>query len=46
MAREVYTEWGPEVEWFKARDGQLLTFLDGVDNSRSVKLPLARVGEC
>ena len=30
VAREVFTEWGPEVEWLKARDDKPLTFLEGV----------------
>ena len=30
VAREVFTEWGPEAEWLKARDEKPLTFLDGV----------------
>ena len=30
VAREVFTEWGPEAEWLKARDGMPLNFLDGV----------------
>ncbi len=30
VAREVFTEWGPEAEWLKARDDKPLTFLEGV----------------
>ena len=30
VAPEVFTEWGPEAEWLKARDGKPLTFLEGV----------------
>jgi putative restriction endonuclease len=31
VAREIFTEWGPEAAWLKARDDKPLTFLDGVD---------------
>ena len=30
VAREVFTEWGPETAWLKSRDGKPLRFLDGV----------------
>jgi putative restriction endonuclease len=30
VAKEVFTEWGPEAAWLKSRDGKPLTFLDGV----------------
>lgn len=30
VAREVFTEWGPEAEWLKGRDGMPLSFLEGV----------------
>lgn len=31
VAEEVFTEWGPEAEWLKVRNGRPLTFLDGVN---------------
>jgi predicted restriction endonuclease len=30
VAEEVFTEWGPDTEWLKARHHQKLTFMDGV----------------
>jgi putative restriction endonuclease len=30
VAREVFTEWGPDARWLKSRHGKILHFLDGV----------------
>jgi len=30
VAREIFTEWGPEAQWLKKRNGQQLFFMDGV----------------
>lgn len=30
VADQVFTEWGPEVEWLKRRNGEELKFLEGV----------------
>ena len=30
VAREVFTEWGPDARWLKSRHGKELHFLDGV----------------
>jgi putative restriction endonuclease len=31
VAKEIFTEWGPEAYWLKRRHGQPLHFMDGVD---------------
>jgi putative restriction endonuclease len=31
VAKEIFTEWGPEAYWLKNRHGQKLHFMDGVD---------------